>query len=57
MLVKIIIQPRGQKPMSMTFKFSTRIPKVKILEKIFDFGNLTTHGIPGKLTLTLENNS
>jgi hypothetical protein len=43
--------------MPLSIKFQTRIPKVSILEKQFDFGNLTTHGIPGKLPMTLENNS
>lgn len=43
--------------MPILIKFSTRIPKVQIIEKKFDFGNLTTHGIPGKLPLTLENTS
>jgi hypothetical protein len=30
---------------------------VSIVEKNFDFGKLTTHGIPGKLPMTLENTS
>lgn len=41
--------------MSIPVKLCPRTPKVNIVETKFDFGNLTTHGIPGKLPMTLEN--
>jgi hypothetical protein len=37
---KIQIQPRGGKLLSLPIKFSTRFPKVSILEENFDFGLL-----------------
>jgi len=55
--MKIVIQPRGAKPMVLPLKFQARVPQVQILETVFNFGSLTTHGIAGVLPLTLVNSS
>ncbi len=54
---KIVLQQRGGKKLVLPIRFSTKSPKVKILQDHFDFGSLVVQGIPGQLPLTIQNES
>lgn len=53
----ITILLKGGKTIKFPFSVKTILPKVEILEEIFDFGCVTTLGNPGVLTMTLHNYS
>lgn len=53
----IMCKIRGGKTSTCQLLANVQLPRLSILEKNFDFGGIVTLGTPGKLGLTLKNES
>lgn len=53
----ILCKIRGGKTTVCQLLANVQLPRLSILEKSFDFGGIVTLGTPGKLSMTLKNES